>query len=146
MRELFMLHKYRVMDAMSKNVYKVRIDDDFAKVEDIMHSHKVHHVPVVDKADEIVGLVSQRDLFRISKPRLTDEGYQYNPTELNEFILKHVMTAAPYTAKYDTALSEVMTIMAQNKYGCVPVFDDANKLMGILTQTDILKFIVKEFL
>lgn len=137
---------YRIKDVMNTKVYSVKVTDDFAKVEDIMRTYKVRHVPVVSETGQVIGLVSQRDLFRISKPRITEEGYRYNPAELNEFVLKHVMTAGPYTAKFDDSLAPALTIMSQNRYGCIPVVNGELQLLGIITESDILNFVVNKLL
>lgn len=141
-----MTHPYRIKDVMNTKVYSVKVTDDFAKVEDLMHTYKVRHVPVVNETGQVVGLVSQRDLFRISKPRITEEGYVYNPAELNEFVLKHVMTAGPYIAKLDEPLAPALNIMAQNRYGCIPVVNSDLQLLGIITESDILHFVVNKLL
>lgn len=141
-----MLTHFKVRDVMSNKVHSVNVSDNFSRVQDIMQTYKVRHVPVINAEKQIVGLVSQRDLFRICKPRINESGYIYNPAELDEFVLKHVMTTAPYHAKEDDSLAHMLTIMAQNHYGCVPVVNDAAELSGIVTVTDILKFVVNKLL
>ena len=53
-----------VREAMTKNVYSVKQDDDLDAVEHVMSSQQVRRVPVVDGQDRIVGIVAQADLAR----------------------------------------------------------------------------------
>jgi len=98
------------------------------------------------KKNRVVGLVTQRDLFRILPPHKTEEGYCYDPESLNTVILKRVMTPDPVTLRPDDFLATGVEIMARNKFGAVPVVDSGNQIVGILTETDVLKFVAANLL
>jgi CBS domain-containing protein len=58
------LEEIRVGDVMSTNVYACRPADDPGRAEDLMKSAQVHRLPVVDAADQLLGMVSLADMAR----------------------------------------------------------------------------------
>jgi acetoin utilization protein AcuB len=116
-------------------------------VEEYFHLHNIRHLPVVDKDGILKGIITQRDLYRIRSPMKTMEGEAfYDRLDLNRFILKHVMTKGPLTLHPDDTLTEAINAMVKQKYGCIPIVNDENKLLGIVTQIDALRVVAKEYL
>ena len=56
----------KVKDLMRTSVVSLRINDTLGVADDIMSMGRIRHLPVVDEENYLVGLVSQRDLFRAS--------------------------------------------------------------------------------
>ena len=105
-----------------------------------MTERRFRHLPVVDDAWKLVGLITQRDLFRIHSPQKDNEGHVvYDKTGLDKYVLKHVMTKDPLALQPTNTLADALLIMAEKKYGCIPVVDENGILAGIITQVDILK-------
>jgi len=95
---------------------------------------------VIDEKNILRGIVTQRDLYRIISPIKDEEGETfYNKEALDKYILKYTMTKKLTTLKADDTLAAAVGIMAKNKYGCIPIIDDGNHLIGIVTQMDVLK-------
>ena len=137
------LKQIRLKEVMKSPVITASIDDPFSKVEEKFRMKGIRHLPVVDAANRVVGLVTQRDLYRIASPRITDDGYVYEPGFLNNFILRYVMTRDPATLYADDRLATAIEMMARQKYGCIPVVDSQGKIAGIVTETDILKIVAR---
>jgi acetoin utilization protein AcuB len=134
-------------DVMVTNPYVLNIDDPFSMVEEYFHMYNIRHLPVVDKDGILKGIITQRDLYRIRSPMKTMEGEAfYDRLDLNRFILKHVMTKGPLTLHPDDTLTEAINAMVKQKYGCIPIVNDENKLLGIVTQIDALRVVAKEYL
>ena len=105
-----------------------------------MKEHHIRHLPVVEDGWKLVGLITQRDLFRIHSPQRDNEGRVfYDQASLDKYVLKHVMTKDPCTLKPTNTLADALMIMAEKKYGCIPVVDDKGILTGMITQIDILR-------
>jgi len=139
-----MIKGIRVRDIMKTPVITANIDEPFSKVEEKFRMKGIRHLPVVDAHDKVVGLITQRDLYKIVPPHRTLEGtYHYDAEMLNSFILKYVMTKDPVTLFPDDYLASAVEIMARQKFGCIPIVDSAGKIAGILTETDILKFLAR---
>lgn len=135
------LHKICVGDIMVKNVITIGLDDPFSKAWDIFRTHKIRHLPVVNRDQKIKGLITQRDLYKTLAPKkeIEDEGTFYLKEDLDKFILQKVMIKDVATLFADDTLGKAVDIMVKKKYGCLPVVDKQGVLVGILTQTDALR-------
>lgn len=130
-----------IMTSPSITIYE---DEPLSKVWEKLRVKGVRHVPVIDRAGRIVGLMSERDLFRTLSPRVNEDGdLYYDETLLNSFILKHVMTHPVVTMAPEDQLVKAVEIMGRNKYGCIPLVDADQKVVGIVTDTDVLKWLAK---
>jgi acetoin utilization protein AcuB len=97
-----------------------------AKAHELMRSHGIRHLPVLDEAGELVGIVSDRDLHLAETLRDVD---------LEHETVDEAMTEHPFVVTGDMALDEVVEIMAQHKYGSVIVMGRAG-VEGIFTAVD----------
>ncbi len=103
----------------------VRPEQTIQDAEDIMASYKISGVPVVDENNILVGILTNRDM------RFTKD-YRFTASEK--------MTKMPLiTAKEGTTLEQAAEIMHQNKIEKLPIVDDNNKLIGLITIKDINK-------
>jgi acetoin utilization protein AcuB len=135
----------RVEDLMTKKVFTVEPHDMIDRVFFLLHYEKVRHLPVIEKG-KVVGIVSDRDLYKALGPKsnsgsITAEG----ATELHVLPKKvtHIMHRGVITVSTDTYASKASALMAENRIGALPVVDAKNKLVGILSATDILKVFAK---
>ena len=135
-----------LLKIMSKPVITVKINEPFSHVEEKFRIKGIRHLPVIDDHDILVGLLTQRDLFRTVAPHKDLEGNaSYDPEVLNRFILKNVMTKNPTTLTPNDSIEKAVRVMAENRYGCMPIVDPAMRLAGIITEIDILKFLLARF-
>ncbi|NPA12082.1 MAG: IMP dehydrogenase [Epsilonproteobacteria bacterium] len=104
---------------------KVYPDDSIAKALNIMAEYKISGVPVVDKDNKLVGILTNRDL-RFEK--------NYNKK------VKELMTKMPLvTAKEGLTLDEAEDILHKNKIEKLPIVDNEGYLKGLITIKDIQK-------
>ena len=138
-RKLFTEKK--LSDILKTPVISVGEYDPFSSVYEKFHDHGIRHLPVVNETNKVIGLITQRDFYRIHSPRRLLDGENYYDKEtLNSFILKNVMTPNPFTLTPEHSIADCLKAMADFKYGCVPVVNQYKELVGIVTNTDILKF------
>jgi len=110
----------------------------------IMRTQRIRHLPVVNESHEMIGLISDRDL-RLSMQEMEQgpggapKGY-YLPalTKIRSVMVTNVMTATP-----DMPLANAATIMSERKIGALPVLDSSKKIVGIITESDLLRLLVK---
>ncbi len=134
-------------DVMVKDPHVLDIDDKLSTAEEYFHLYNIRHLPVIDKAGVLVGIFSQRDLYRLLAPRRGVDGEEiYDKMELDDFILKEVMTKNPFTLRPNDTLDKAVKAMVTEKYGCIPRVDDQNTRVGIVTQIDVLKAIAYRYL
>jgi len=121
-----------------------KIDDPFHIVAEKLQYHQIKHLPVVDEDGCLKGLMTLRDLYRLQSPRkLMDGSLFYNQEDLDRFILSHVMIKDPFAFQAHNSIGEAIIKMSEGNYGCVPIVDENHVMIGIVTQSDIIKIISK---
>lgn len=134
-----------VEDLMTQKVFTVEPQDMIDRVFFLIHYEKVRHLPVVEKG-KVIGIVSDRDLYKALGPKSNSNSIaSEGTTELHVLPKKvaHIMHRGVITVRTDTYASKAAALMADNKIGALPVVDNKNKLVGILSATDILKVFAK---
>lgn len=135
----------RVEDLMTQKVFTVEPHDMIDRVFFLIHYEKVRHLPVIEKG-KVVGIVSDRDLYKALGPKSNSNSIAAEgKTELHVLPKKvtHIMHRGVITVETDTYASKAASLMAENRIGALPVVDKQNKLVGILSSTDILKVFAK---
>jgi CBS domain-containing protein len=113
-------------------------NDTLDLAEDIMNLRRIRHMPVVDEGS-IVGIVSQRDLFRSALVTALGFGRKTQTAVIKTIKIKEIMTEHVITISPDVSVKEAARVMIDKKIGCLPVVDGEN-LVGLLTETDILRY------
>jgi CBS domain-containing protein len=127
-----------VQHVMSEKLVTISAGDTLSTVEDIMTLGRVRHMPVV-RAGQLVGVVSERDLLRASLSNLIEFGSEHRRAFLHAVEIQRVMSTPPITIGPDALVEEAALVMAEKKIGCLPVVD-GEKLVGMLTETDLLRY------
>jgi len=134
-----------LIDVMVKPVIAVRDIDDFHVVQDKMETFGIRHLPVVNDAGVLVGIITERYLYKIHSPRKLEDGsWHYDHDMLDSFILKNVMVKEPFTLRADNTLKDAMEAMIEHKYGCIVIVDDYKRPHGVITRGSILKFFLTQ--
>ena len=119
----------------------LKYNEKFSKVEAILREKQIKHLPIVDENGRLGGLVTLSDLYRTCSPRknIEDGTFIYYHAQLDGFILKNVMTKDPFTLKAHNTLKDALEVMVRGGFGCIPIVDDDRRIIGIITQTDIIR-------
>jgi CBS domain-containing membrane protein len=134
----------RVRDVMTPDVTTLKRNDKLTLADDIMHLGRIRHLPVLDDdGQQVVGLVSQRDLFRGALARVLGYGRRAQRKVLDTLSVKEVMTSDVITTSPDTPLTEAARVLAERKIGCLPVVEDG-RLVGILTEGDFVAMVARK--
>ena len=127
-----------VRDIMTRDPIILGRNDTLDLAEDIMNLSRIRHMPVVDEGN-IVGIVSQRDLFRSALVTALGFGRKTQTAVIKTIKIKEIMTEHVITISPDASVKEAARVMIDKKIGCLPVVDGEN-LVGLLTETDILRY------
>lgn len=134
-----------VRDHMSAPPVTVTPDVPFQDALKLMRDNKFRRLPVVDKFGKLVGIVSERDLLYASpSPASTLSVWEMNYL-LSKITVEKVMTQNVITTFPDTTIEMAAQILADHKFGGLPVIDDNDVPVGIITETDIFKSLVELF-
>jgi acetoin utilization protein AcuB len=139
-------YKGFMRERIQKNPVTIRPDASFFEARNLIHEKGVRHLPVVDKNDRVVGIVTDRDIREAAPSDATMLSVQ----EIN-YLLGKLKVSAFMTPKQkmititpDTLIEEAAQLMHDNKIGCLPVLEK-DKLYGIFTETDALGHLVDIF-
>ncbi len=119
----------KVSEIMTSYVVTVRPDENIVSAANKMAEHKIGSVVVVDSAGYVVGILTEADIVR----RVVAKGLNPHTTRVEE-----VMTPNPVTVYEDATLGTVAEYMRSRDIGHIPILDDGNKLVGIVSRTDII--------
>jgi acetoin utilization protein AcuB len=141
-----MMKEPRVAEWMRTDVATINPELRVARVWETMWRKQVRHLPVVKKG-ALVGIITDRDLKRAVFPSLPAfdvwKGGKPQPTgSPGDLSAEAIMTKGVYTAKSTDTLLSAALRMLNEKIGALPVVDEADTLVGILTETDLLKALV----
>ena len=99
----------------------------------------VRHIPVV-RCGQLVGVVSERDLLRVSLSNLNQNGSDERRAFLHAVEIERVMTGPAIVIRESAPVGEAAQVMAERKIGCLPVVGQRDQLVGLVTETDLLRY------
>jgi acetoin utilization protein AcuB len=123
---------------MTANPVVVHPDTPFADALELLREKKIRRLPVVDKNGNLVGIVVEKDLLRVSPSPATSLSIFEIHSLLAKLEIKDMMTKRVITVGEDCPVEEAARIMVEHKIGSLPVLRD-KKVVGIITETDIFK-------
>jgi CBS domain-containing membrane protein len=130
-----------VRDIMTKDVATLELNDKLRIADDVMQLGRIRHMPVLNEKQEIVGIVSQRDLFRSALARCIGYGEYAQQKLLDQLVVKEVMSVNVAIVNPYTPVQQAARMMLERKIGCVVVAEE-ERLVGILTESDFVKLYV----
>jgi acetoin utilization protein AcuB len=132
----------RIKDVMTKNPITVESETLVLDAQKVMKENNIRRLPVVDKG-KLVGIVTQHDLLQASpSPATSLTVYELNyllaKMKVKEIMKRNLLTLSP-----DTPFEEALRIGQEKKIGAFPVVDDKGKLVGITTESDIVRILTR---
>ncbi len=132
----------QVRDYMTKNVLTIGKGEPIRSAWLMMEKHNIRHLPVVEE-HKLVGIVSEKDLYK-ALPSITEiKDTKKLANTLDTVKVENVMTQKVKVVTPEMLIRQAANLFIENKLGCFPVVS-GGKLVGILTTTDLLRYIVKE--
>ncbi|MBE7653903.1 CBS domain-containing protein [Tenacibaculum finnmarkense genomovar finnmarkense] len=134
----------KVSEIMTKNVLTLSTSDDLMTAEKLFKKEKIRHIPVVVDS-KIKGMLSYTDLLRISfADAVYDDQEQVDAVVYNMFTIEQVMAKNLVTVTACSTIKEVAEILAKKEFHALPVVDN-NELVGIVTSTDLINYLLAQF-
>ena len=116
----------RVKDIMNTKIMYLTVDRELS-LSDILNLEDARNIPVVNHDLTLAGLITYRELVKA----LVNNS---NTVHVKDIMLPHVTWVTP-----ETPLKGAIEVMVLNKFSCLPVVDPNKKLMGVVTDIDLLK-------
>ncbi|MGM8215639.1 acetoin utilization AcuB family protein [Bacillaceae bacterium W0354] len=127
-----------VEEIMTRNVVTLKPNNKIKEALELLNTHKIRHIPIVNERENVVGILSDRDI-RDATPSILEN-------EPNHSILEHnietIMSSPVITAHPLDFIEDVASIFYDHEIACVPVTQE-NKLVGIVTEKDLLYTLIQ---
>jgi CBS domain-containing protein len=133
-----------VSKIMTANVLTVNVNDDLHEVVELLKKKKIRHVPVLE-GKEIVGIISKTDINRLTFSSLFDNQEGADEAILTMLSIPQVMTHKPRVVNSDQVIKDVAEIFSQEEYHALPVTDAQGELTGIVTTTDVIRYMLEQY-
>ena len=126
----------RVIDVMTHDPLTVAATETVGKADEIMSENNIRQIPVVD-GRELIGIVTDRDIRSfLSDALLADPDAREKALKTG---VGNIMTREPLFVAPDDDLQEAVELLIEHKYGAIPVVDEAEGLVGIVSYVDVLR-------
>lgn len=127
---------------MSKDLITVELSAPMMEVVNIFEQVRIKHIPVMAN-DTLVGIISHQDVARLSfGSKLVEEKQESDNSILEMISVNQVMKPNPVTIGARQTIKEAAEIFTRSTFHALPVTDN-NELVGIVTTTDLIKYMLK---
>lgn len=111
----------------------LKTDDTLATAHTLMTEKHIHHVPIVDDNNALIGLISHRDILAASGSILNA-----NPSDNSRTPVSEIMTTPVVSIPPETGTLKAAQYIHKSRHGCLPVVDEGT-LIGIITEYDFVE-------
>ena len=136
---------YLVKDWMQTKVISAGPNMGMLEAHRLMSRNKIRRLPVVGRNGRLIGIVTRSDI-RQAEP---SEATTLNVWEMNYLLAKlklsDIMTTDPLNVHAEDTIKTAATIMHENKIGALPVVDNHEHVVGILTESDVFRVLIEWF-
>ena len=126
----------KVVDVMTKDPLTVSPVETVGKADELMAENSIRQIPVVEDG-ELIGIVTDRDIRSFFSGALLE-----NPDTREKALrtpVREIMTTEPRFVAPDDDLQDAVEILVEEKFGAIPVVDEAEGLVGIVSYVDVLR-------
>jgi acetoin utilization protein AcuB len=132
--------KILAREIMSSPVVTLPITASLSQAWEVVHSRRFRHIPTLGADDSVVGILSDRDLFRGTIETVlsgTAWSTKQVKTPIRNLVSQPVLVASP-----DAELRAIARVLLEERIGALPVMSESGGLVGIITRSDILRVMV----
>ncbi len=129
-----------VSRSMTKKVITIYKDADLFEAKEKMAQNKIRHLPVVDEENQLIGIVTDRDI-RSALPSivLQDSTTRAERERVSELKIRDIMTTDLVTLSPTYTIQDTLLLIQKTRVGAFPVVDDQGKLKGIISIRDLMR-------
>ena len=136
-----------IKNLMTTDVVTIRPNDLMMVAKEVFDTNSFHHIPVVDEDEQLVGIISRHDynkmlttfsVFKNSKADVANRKFMMS------MLVKDVMTKHVAKLHPEDPITVALGIFKENLFHALPIVDDENKVVGMLTTFDMLTYAYDE--
>ena len=135
-----MKKREKVNNVMTTELVTINVNDSLHNANNLFSSQEIRHLPVVAN-DQLVGILSQTDILRISFGNTFGEQDGGDEAIFDMLSINQIMKHSPTTVDSNESIKDAARILAENEFHALPVVED-DQLVGIITTTDIMKYFI----
>lgn len=129
---------------MSTELTTVNVTHKLSEVRKLLAEQGIHHVPVVS-GTKLVGLISATDMIRVSFSAYGADARAVDAMLDHEFSVEGVMSTDLTTLSSTQKVRDAAAVLASGKFHSVPVVDTDKNLVGLVTSTDLIRYLADQF-
>jgi CBS domain-containing membrane protein len=130
-----------IEEFMTPEPYTLRESDSINDAWEIMIGKHVRHIPVTDKENHLLGLVTQRDVLAATDPAAIRDAKNASHEVKSDVTLSDIMIRDVAVIHKEDSLRQAALYLQAHKYGCLPVILD-DRLVGIITDSDFIEIAI----
>ena len=134
----------RVRDWMSAPPITVDVNTTLPEACELLRRHQIRRLPVLENG-KLVGIVTRGDLRGAQPSEATTLSIWELNTLLAKLKIKEIMTPDPITIREDATIRDAAQLMIDYKVSGLPVVDENGELVGMITESDIFRMVVKSW-
>ena len=131
-----------VSSIMTKDIFKVTVENSLKEVNKMFAKYHIRHVPVVDD-EKLVGILSLTDVQRLSFRDSFNDDPNIDSSIADMLTVEQVMKHDPVTVDQNDPIMKAAEILTTAEFHALPVVSEG-KLVGIVTTTDIIKHLIQQ--
>ena len=133
-----------ISEIMTEDVQVVERDQELHDVVEILTEYSVQHVPIVEEG-KLVGLVSAGDIMEYSMNVLSKRfGKTLDTSMIEHAKIEEIMQTDLVTLSTGSKVLAASEILSRGDIHSIPIIDDQETLVGIVTSTDLINFLMNE--
>lgn len=130
-----------VRNWMSKKVVTIDVNDSMMDATALLKKHNIHMLPVM-KQGKLVGILTDRDIKRASASDASTLEIHELLYLVSQIKVEQIMTRNPITVPEQFTMEETAEILLSNKISGVPVMNKDEKVVGIITKSDLFRMFI----
>ena len=127
----------KLSSIITEEVVTVDMDASLRTICGIFDERKFHHLLVVEE-DELCGVISDRDLLKVSSPFLNTPSEQNRDIATLKKRAHQIMSRKPITITRETSPADAVRLILRENVSCLPVISSDGQIEGIVTWKDLL--------
>jgi acetoin utilization protein AcuB len=135
----------KIESLMNKKLITLSMDAPLSKAKEIFERQNIHHLLITDDDGLLAGVMTDRDLYKNLSPSIGTSQETHRDTALMQKKLHQIMARNLITSTAQQSLNEAVLLFYDNHISCLPVVDEQNKAIGIITWRDILKVLALQY-
>ncbi|AIY65952.1 CBS domain-containing protein [Pseudoalteromonas piratica] len=127
-----------IADLMTRNVLSIDLDNSMLDLHQMMKDHNVRHIPVLENGC-FYGMVTQKSVLAKTMYLLDKYGVNALQRREKQVPVSELVDKDVVFANQTMPLTDAARFFLNNRHGCLPIVDDENQLLGIVTSSDFVR-------